>query len=40
MRRYTPFSPLAAAAERVGVTNILHFRAIVLLPEAVQKMRG
>jgi hypothetical protein len=25
---------------RVGVTNILHFRVIVLVPEAVQKMRG
>src|SRR5437762_6442793 len=37
MRRYTPFPPRAAAAERVGVTNILHFRAIVPLPEAAQK---
>src|SRR5437764_1283129 len=37
MLRYTPFPPRAAAAERVGVTNILHFRAIVPLPEAAQK---
>src|SRR6266404_3505638 len=37
MLRYTPFPPRAAAAERIGVTNILHFRAIVPLPEAAQK---
>src|SRR6266550_598516 len=37
MLRYTPFPPRAAVAERVGVTNILHFRAIVPLPEAAQK---
>src|SRR6266403_285719 len=37
MLRYTPFPPRAAAAERIGVTNILHFRAIVPVPEAAQK---
>src|SRR6266550_3746904 len=37
MLRFPPFPPRAAVAERVGVTNILHFRAIVPLPEAAQK---